>query len=132
VALAPAQVHPLEHLRPVRRLGPARAGADRDHRVLRVVFAREQQQGPLPRELGGERVGLRGDLGLGVGVRGVGEQLVELLEVRDPLLETPPRLDLLAQALRLADDPLRAALVVPEPGLDGARVQLRDARLLGG
>jgi hypothetical protein len=132
VALAPAEVHPQEHLGPVGGLGPARAGADRHDRVLRVVLAREQEQRPLPVELQRERIGFAGDVGFGVGVRGVGEERLELLQVVDALLERAPGLDLVAQALRLADDLLCGPLVVPEPGLDRARVQLLDPLLLGG
>jgi hypothetical protein len=132
VPLAPAQVHPLEHLGPVGRLGAAGPRADRDHRVLRVVLAGEQEERPLALEVPGEGVRLRVDLGLGLGVGGIREQLEELLDVGEALLDDPPGLDLLAQALGLADDLLRRALVVPEPGLDGAGVELRDARLLGG
>jgi hypothetical protein len=122
VPLTPAQVHALEHLGPVGGLGAAGAGADRDDRVLRVVVAREQQERPLALELGRERLGLAGDIGLRIGVGGVSQELEQLLEVAGALLEAPPELDLLAQALSLADDLLRCALVVPEPGLDGARV----------
>jgi hypothetical protein len=132
VALGPAEVHPQQHVRPVRRLRPARAGADRHDRVLRVVVDREQEQRALAVELVRERVGLAGDLRLGVGVRGVDEERLELLEVIDALLEGPPRLDLLAQALCLADDLLRGPLVVPEPGLDRAGVELSDPLFLGG
>ena len=54
VALAPAQVHALEHLGPVGGLGAAGARADRDDGVLRVVLAREQQQRALALELGAQ------------------------------------------------------------------------------
>ena len=77
-------------------------------------------------------VGLAREVGLGVGVGRVGEEVEQLLEVRGALLERAPGVDLVAQALGLADDLLRAALVVPEPGLDGAGVELRDAGFLGG
>jgi hypothetical protein len=61
-----------------------------------------------------------------------GEQVDQLLEVRGALLERAPQANLVAQALRLADDLLRGALVVPEAGFDGAGVKLRDATFLGG
>jgi hypothetical protein len=132
VALAPAEVHPLQHLGPVGGLRAAGAGADRDDRVLGVVVAREQEQGPLAPELRGQGVGLARDLGLGFRVRGIGQELQELLEVIDALLERSPELDLVAQALCLAGDLLRGPLVVPEAGLERPRVECRDALFLGG
>jgi hypothetical protein len=132
VALAPAEVHALEHLRPVGGLGAAGAGADGEDRALGVVLAGEQQEGALALELGAQGVGLAGEIGLRAGVRRVREQVEELLEVGGPLLEGPPGVDLVPQALRLADDLLRPTLVVPEAGLDRAGVELRDARFLGG
>jgi hypothetical protein len=132
VALAPAEVHPQEHVGPVGRLGPAGTGADRHDRVLGVVLTREQEQRPLARELLAQRVRLAGEVGLGIGVGRVDEELLELLEVIDALLEGAPGVDLVAQALGLADGLLGGALVVPEPRLDRAGVELRDPRLLGG
>ena len=79
-----------------------------------------------------EGVRLAREVGLGLGVGRVDEEVDELLEVRGALLERAPQADLLAQALGLADDLLRGALVVPEPGLDGAGVELRYAAFLGG
>jgi hypothetical protein len=131
VPLAPPEVHPEQHVGPVGRLRAAGPGTDRQDRVLRVVLAGEQERRARPAELAAEGVGLAPDLGLGVGVGGVGEQVQELLEIRRALLEAAPELDLLAQALRLADDLLRGALVVPEPGFDGAGVELRYPLLLG-
>jgi hypothetical protein len=132
VALAPAQVHAQEHVRPIRGLGPTRPGADREDCVLRVVLAGEEQQGAFPLELGPERVGLAADLGLGLRVGGVGQEVEQLFEVRGPLLQLAPQGDLIAQALGFAGDLLRRARVVPEPGLTGAGVELGDPRLLGG
>jgi len=82
--------------------------------------------------LQGERVGRALDVGLGLRVRGIGEELCELGDVVGALLDRAPEGDLLTEALGLAGDLLRLALVVPEPGLDGARVELRDADFLGG
>src|SRR5262245_24743914 len=39
--LRPSQVHAEEHLRPVLRLGAARAGMNRDERVLAIVLTAE-------------------------------------------------------------------------------------------
>jgi len=132
VALRPLEVHPQQHVRPVGGLGAAGTGADREDRVLRVVLAAEQEQRALPRELRRQGRGLTLEVGLGLGVGGVGKELGELRDVVRALLDRAPEGDLLAQALGLAGDLLRLALVVPEPGLDGARVELRDADFLGG
>ena len=43
-----------------------------------------------------------------------------------------PRRDLVAQALSLAQDLLRGALVAPEVGIGSLGVELVDAGLLGG
>ena len=40
-ALAPADIHPVQHQRPVLRFRPARAGVERDNRGQTVVFAGE-------------------------------------------------------------------------------------------
>ncbi len=42
VLLAPAHIHAQQHLGPVLRLGPARAGMDLEIAVIGVGFAREQ------------------------------------------------------------------------------------------
>jgi len=132
VALRPLEVHPQQHVRPVGGLGAAGTGADREDRVLRVVLAAEQEQRALPLELRRQGRGLTLEVGLGLGVGRLGEQLGELGYVVRALLDGAPEGDLLAQALGLAGDLLRLALVVPESGLDGARVELRDADFLGG
>jgi hypothetical protein len=51
MALGPAQVHPQEHLGPVGRLGPAGSGTDREERGALVVFAGEEEGGPLAGEI---------------------------------------------------------------------------------
>jgi hypothetical protein len=132
VALGPLEVHPQEHLRPVGCLRAARARADREDGVLGVVLAAEQEERALPVELGGESGRLPLEVGLGLGVGGVGEQVQQLDEVVGALLDGAPERDLLAQPLRFAGDLLRRALVVPEAGLDRTRVELGDARFLGG
>jgi hypothetical protein len=100
--------------------------------VLGVVLAREQEQGPLPFELGTERIRLALQVSLGLGVRGVGEQVRQLQQGSGARLQRPPQADLLAQALRLPEGLLRAALVVPEPGLAGTGIQGGEAGFLGG
>ena len=75
VALGPAQVHPQQHLGPVGRLGAAGAGADRQEGVAVVVLAGEQQGGPLAPEIGLERGRVAIELGLELGVGGLGEEV---------------------------------------------------------
>jgi hypothetical protein len=53
------------------------------------------------------------------------EQVVRALD------QCAPGVDLVAQALRLAQDLLRGTLVGPEVGCAGTGVELVDARLLG-
>jgi hypothetical protein len=81
VPLGPAQVHPEEHLGPVGRLGAAGAGADREQRVARVVFAGEQQLRPLAVEVRGEARGLAVELCCQLGVAGLVDQLEGRLQV---------------------------------------------------
>ena len=127
--LGPAQVHPQEHLGPVGRLGPAGAGTDRQDGGPLVVLAGEEQRGPLARELGLERRGVALELRLEVGVRGLVEQLHGGFEVVGAGQQVAPRLDLGAQAVGFAEDLLGAALVVPEAGFLGQRLELGDALL---
>jgi hypothetical protein len=129
--LGPAQVHPQEHLGPVGRLGAAGSSADGQDRRAFVVLATEQQRGPLATEVDLQGCGVALELGLEVGVGGLVEQLQGGLEIGDPGQQVTPRVDLGAQAVGLAEDLLRFALVVPEPGFLGQRLELRDPLLLG-
>jgi hypothetical protein len=92
-----------------------------------VVLAREQQRRPLPREVLLECGGVALELRLKLRIGGFGEQLDRRLEIGRACLEAAPQVDLGSQAIRLAEDLLGAALVVPEAGLEGQRVELRDA-----
>jgi len=69
------------------------------------------------------------DAGRHVLVTRLGSEVGELHEVARARLERPPRGDILPQRLGLAQDLLGRALVVPEVGLGGARIQLREASL---
>ena len=130
MALGPAQVHAQEHLGPVGGLGAAGAGADgQDGRAV-VVLAGEQERGPLAAEVGLEGGGVAVELGLQVGVGRLGEQLDGRLEVGGTGQQVVPGVELGAQAVGLAKDLLGAALVVPEAGLLGQRLELADALLL--
>jgi hypothetical protein len=130
MTLRPAQVHPQEHLRPVGRLRAAGAGADREQRRARVVLAGEQQLSALPGEVRLERRTLASELRRELRVAGFLDQLEGRQEVVEAMLESPPQLDLAAQAVGLAKRPLRGALVVPEVRFGGQCLELRDARFL--
>jgi hypothetical protein len=128
----PAEVHPEEHLGPVRSLRAAGAGADREQRAALVVLAGEQQRRALALEVRRERVGLALELRCQLGISALLDQLERRKNVVDALLDAAPELDLRAEAVRLAEDLLGAALVVPEPGLGRLGLELRGARFLGG
>ena len=91
------------------------------------MVAREQQGGPFPPEvpLEGRRVLL--ELGLELGVRTLCEQLERDLEIVGAGQQIPPRVELGTQSVGLAQDLLGAALVVPEAGFLGQRLELADA-----
>ena len=131
VARGPAEIHPEEHLGPVRGLGAARTGADRQDRAVAVVVAGEQQQRPLPREVLLQRRDVTVQLGLELRVRGIGEQRRQLLDRGRACLEPAPGFDLVAETLGLLQDGLCRALVVPEAGFLRPGVELGDPRLGG-
>jgi hypothetical protein len=60
-------------------------------------------------------------------VVGLTGQVGKLDEVTGARLEGPPDGDVLAQRIGLAQDLLGLALVLPEAGLGGAAVELREA-----
>jgi hypothetical protein len=95
-----------------------------------VVLAREEELGPLPLEVGGQGgegiVELDGELGV---VRLL-DELEGREEVPDARLEAAPEVDLLAEAVRLAQGALCGSLVVPEAGLLGQRLELGDPPFL--
>ena len=131
VALGPAQVHPEEHLGPVGRLRSAGARADREERRALVVLAGEEQGGPLPLEVGIERRDVAFELGFELGVGHLVEQVDGGEQVVGAGQQLPPRPDLGAEAVGLAQDLLGGAPVVPEPGFLGQRLDLRRRALLG-
>ena len=115
-ALGPAQVHALQHVGPVLRLGAARAGLDLNDRVALVIRPGERQLervlldlltdlGDLGRQFSSQRL---------VAVeRGQLEQLARLIE---SLLETAPDLE---RALSAGQPPHHAAgafRIVPKVG----------------
>jgi hypothetical protein len=129
--VGPAEVHPEEHLRPVRGLGAAGAGADRQDRGLLVVLAREQELGPLAIEVPPEGLALTIALGDELGVSRFLDQLAEGLEVRRAGEEPGPQLDLGAEGVGFAKDLLRRPLVVPEGGRAGQALELGESLLSG-
>jgi hypothetical protein len=132
VALRPAEVHPDEHLRPVRGLGAADA---RDHvqgRAVLVVLAGEQERGALALEITAQGLGFAIELCRQVRVLAFREEVEERGEIVGAALELAPRADLGAQAVSLPKDLLGGALVVPEAGLEGLPVERGEALFPGG
>src|SRR5262249_7322424 len=113
--LAEAQVHPQQHLGPVLRLEPARAGMDLDDGVAPVVLAAEEL---LELELV-ERRGHGGDLltelAERVGIAFLGE-LEEDLRLVDALPLAPPAVDGMCEPGGFAVHALGALRIVPEVG----------------
>jgi len=95
------------------------------------VLAREQQGGPFPPEVLLERGGVLLELGFELGVGALGEQLERDLEVVGAGQQVPPGVELGTQSVGLAQDLLGAALVVPEAGFLGQRLELADALRFG-
>ena len=84
----------------------------------------EEQGGPFPPEVLFERGRVPFQFGLELRVRAFVEQLERDLEIVGSGQQIPPGVELGAEAVGLAQDLLGAALVVPEPGLGGQRLQL--------
>jgi len=129
MALGPAEVHPEQHLGPVGGLGATGAGADRQDGRPLIVLAVEEQLRPLAREVAFEDRALLVELGAQLGVIGLLEELGGRLEVGRSGQQAGPQLDLGAKAVGLSEDLLGGALVVPEAGLAGQRLQLGEASL---
>jgi hypothetical protein len=132
VALGPAEVHPEQHLRPIRCLRATGAGADRQDGGSVVVLAGEQQLGSLAGELGLEVLGLPIGFRLELRIAGLGGQLDRGLEVRCTREQPVPELEIGAQAVGLAQDILCRPTVVPEARLRRARVELGQSSLFAG
>ena len=131
MTLSPAQVHPQQHLGPIGGLGAAGAGADGHDGVDPVVLAREQQARAqrLVVLLQGRVLLLDAGLEPRVRVR----ELDQLGEVARPRLQPRARsVKVLAQAIGLAQDALRFALVGPEVRLGRALLEGAQRLLLGG
>jgi hypothetical protein len=131
MTFGPAQVHPQEHLRPVRCLGAARTGADRHKGGALIVFARKQERGPLSLVGLGEGVPVALDFGVELRIVRVLEELEQLDQVGCALVEVRPEIDLGAEAVGLAEDPLGASLIIPEARSLGQRLEFGEAGLFG-
>ncbi len=95
------------------------------------MLAGEQQRGPFPPELGLECLRIALELRLEFIVGGLTQQFDRYFEVggagEDPL----PEVDLGTEAVGLPEDPLGAALVIPEAGRLGQGLELGNALALG-
>jgi hypothetical protein len=95
------------------------------------MLAGEQQGGPFPPEVLLERRCIPLELGLELSIGDLVEQLERDLEIVGAGQQIPPGVKLGTEAVGLAEDLLGAALVVPEAGFLGQRLQLGDALGLG-
>jgi len=129
VTLRPAAVHAGEHVHPVAGLGSARAGVDVDDGVVGIVLTREEPRQLLVRQPAFHlrqpglylrrlllRVGLLGQLGEGDQVVGLGDQLLE-------------GLDLAPAARDINLELLRRPRILPEIGRGCPLLQLLQLRL---
>jgi hypothetical protein len=116
VTLRPPQVHPHEHLRPVRGVGPADARAHREDRVALVVWTGELRLERRLRDL----VGQGEELALEIGSdRRVLVERRKLGEVCGAPLERLPALELLAEQRDTLEQALGVIAVVPDVGTRG-------------
>ena len=121
----PALVHPQHHLRPVLRVGAARAGLERDDRVAGVVLAVEERRLLEQAELAPERDDRRLDLRPPCPGRArAGRRRRSYSAVSRSYMLEP-----LGDAGVLGRDLLRALLVVPEAGLAQLLLELGDPAL---
>jgi hypothetical protein len=95
-----------------------------------VVLAGEQERGSLAVVGVGQRLRVSLDLGRQFGILAVLDQLEQLHDVGRALVEIRPQGDLGSEAVGLAKDPLRVALVLPEARLLGQGLQLGEVRFL--
>ena len=118
----PAEVHPQQHLRPVLRIRPARAGRDRDDSVALVVLAVEERLLAQTREIVAHGRDLLRHLALELRVEL--DQLTSVVELVPQALVAlePPR-----HPRVLGRDAGGLGLVVPEPGHAHGALELRRA-----
>ena len=129
VALAPAGVHPLQHLGPVLAFGAAGAGIDLDIAVVGVGLARQQRRDLValgPRGEVGEAVDAFDDqrlVALGLG------HLDQLGGVAQLALDRLGRVDRLVEPAALAHHFLRRLGIVPQRRLLDLGVELLEPPL---
>ena len=95
------------------------------------MLAVEEQLRPFAAEIAFERGALAIQLGAQLGIVGLLEELGGGFQIRSTSQEADPQLDLGSEAVGFTKDLLRGALVVPEAGFAGQRLQLCEARLSG-
>ncbi len=114
--LGPAQVHALQHLRPVHGVDAALTGVDGDDRVGAVVLTR-QQRGHLELVDGGTHLlEALGDLRGGALLVLLLRELVEDVEVVEPVVELVVATQIRLDPRQLGRDLARVLGVVPEVG----------------
>ena len=123
----PARIHARQHFGPVLRLGAARAGIDFQIRVVGVRFAGQQALDLAALGFLGGLAQRRQSLGhhgrIVVGLRH-GDQFERVAHV---LFERLHPLDRASDLVALAHQRLRRGGVIPQIGVLGAVVQLREA-----
>src|SRR5438067_45055 len=111
-ALGPAEVHPDEHLRPVRGVGAADAGADREECGTLVVGPTELGLEARLRDLELQRAKVRSEVPRDAGIL-IGERQ-HLGDLGGTLPKAVPTLDAAAGGVQLPERRLRALPIGPE------------------
>ena len=129
VLLGPADVHPHQHLGPVRRVHAARTRADVEQRLALVVLAGQQRADLHRLDVLVQLL----VLGVGLGFRFArpcsfffGGHLVEHRQVVEALPKLLDAAQLTLGVGQLAGDLLRPGLVVPQVGVGGLVFELLD------
>jgi hypothetical protein len=125
LAVAPPEVHPQQHLRPVLALGPPRAGVDRQDGVDAVVLATQHllELGALDHGLEPREAGLQVLVHVLAGGAPLEEHAGVVLLAPEPLQEVEVALD----ALAALEDLLRG--VLPGPEIGGRHLPLEPGEL---
>jgi hypothetical protein len=122
--LRPAQVHPEEHLGPVLRFGPPRAGMDGDDGILAVVLATEHLLGLAGLDFDRELVEPAREV-LDHGLTRL-RPLDQHREVVDTALERVAHVAVVFEPAPPLQQLLRRRLVFPEVGIGDALLYLRE------
>ena len=124
------QVHPLEHRRPVLRLGAAGAGLDVHEAVVRVERVGEHAAELHGRNLALQLFHVRGNAGQRVVVRLGPRELEELPGVREAAVDARERADDCLEGLLLLAELLGALLVAPDARVAEELLYLGESLLL--